>query len=223
MSTRGFTDAARYEDWFTSPLGAFVDALERPALQRAVADLTPGGRVVDIGAGTGHFARTLAGRHRIIAVEPGRAMVEEGRRRAAGLPVSWCTGVGERLPLADRSTDTAVLMTVLEWVDDPKRCVREVERVVRPGGRLIIGYLCALSPWAARYRRRADDGEAPWTDASFFTRSDIEDLVGSEPAGAEGVVHLAPDAVEPWPDADAAGRRAGNRPAVEVLRWNLTS
>lgn len=100
-------DAARYEAWFTSPLGAFVDALEGRALLRAVADLTPGSRLVDIGAGIGHFTRTSAGRHRVVAVEPSRAMLEEGRGRSVGLPVHWCVAVGERLALGQRSVDAA--------------------------------------------------------------------------------------------------------------------
>ena len=80
-----FTDATGYEAWFTSPIGAFVDHLECGALLWAVND-TAGGTMVDIGAGTGHFATVLAAHHQIIAVEPSPAMRDEGRRRAGNAP-----------------------------------------------------------------------------------------------------------------------------------------
>jgi SAM-dependent methyltransferase len=221
VSGHGFTDASGYEAWFTSPIGAFVDHLECGSLLRAVTDMAPGA-IVDIGAGTGHFARVLADRHHIIAVEPSQAMRDEGRRRGAGLPIRWCAGVGEHLPLEQSSLNGALVMATLEWVEDPQGCVDEALRVLRPGGWLVVGFLTALSPWAARYHRRADQGAEPWKSARFFTRADIVQLVGVEPDSVEGVVHLAPEAAEPWTAADNAGRRAGNQPAMEVLQWILT-
>lgn len=216
-----FRDAAGYEAWFTTPIGAFVDDLECSALRRIVADTAPG-VVADVGAGTGHFARVLADRHEVIAVEPSPAMHYEGRSRGAGLPIRWCAGVGEQLPLAMCSVDGVLVMTTLEWVEDPERCVDEARRILRPGGWLVIGYLSACSPWAALYRRLADEGVEPWSSARFFTRSEIKNLVSAPLVSVEGVVHLAPQAHEPWPAAEEAGRRAGNQPALEVLRWNLT-
>jgi SAM-dependent methyltransferase len=216
-----FGDATGYEAWFTTAVGAFVDDLECSALRRVLADTAPG-VVADIGAGTGHYARVLADRHEIIAVDPSQAMYHEGRSRGAGLPIRWCAAVGEHLPLAECSVDGALVMTTLEWVEDPQRCVVEARRVLRPGGWLVIGFLSALSPWAALYRRLADEGVEPWSSARFFTRADIENLVGALPVSAEAVVHLAPQACEPWAAAEDAGRRAGNQPALEVLRWNLT-
>jgi SAM-dependent methyltransferase len=222
VTEHAFGDATDYEAWFTTAIGAFVDDLECGALGHILGDTAPG-VVADIGAGTGHFARVLAVRHEIIAVEPSLVMCHEGRSRGAGLPIRWCAGVGEHLPLAECSVDGALVMTTLAWVEDPQRCVVEARRVVRPGGWLVIGFLSALSPWAALYRGLADEGIEPWSSARFFTRVDIENLVGAAPVSAEGVVHLAPQACEPWAAAEEAGRRAGNHPALEVLRWNLTT
>lgn len=113
-------------------------------------------------------------------------------------------------------------MTTLEWVEDPLRCVSEARRVLRPSGWLVIGFLSALSPWAAFYRWQADQCVEPWRSAHFFTRTDIVDLVGASPDSADGILHLAPQAREPWEAAETAGRRAGNQPALEVLQWKLT-
>jgi ubiquinone/menaquinone biosynthesis C-methylase UbiE len=157
----------------------------------------------------------------MIAVEPSPAMCREGCRRGAGLPIRWCIGVGEQLPLSGPCADGALIMTALEWSENPQRCVAEARRLLRPGGWLVIGFLSAVSPWAALYRQLADEGVRPWNSARFFTRADVEDLVGARADAEEHAVHLAPQAREPWTSAEEAGRRAGNQPALEVLRWNL--
>src|SRR5690606_11638398 len=57
-----FAPVARsYEEWFSTPLGGFVDRMELAALD-ALLPPPGGGRVAEIGAGTGHVSRYLAGR-----------------------------------------------------------------------------------------------------------------------------------------------------------------
>jgi ubiquinone/menaquinone biosynthesis C-methylase UbiE len=46
-------------------------------------------------------------------------MLDEARRRSTGLPITYCAGVGEDLPLADATVDGVVIFTTLEWTDDP--------------------------------------------------------------------------------------------------------
>lgn len=221
MTVDAFADADSYDGWFGTPLGAFVGDLQRRALERALENTTSG-VVIDIGAGTGHFT-TVAQEHQVIAVEPSAAMSSVGRHQSAGSTIHWCAGVGERLPLASVSVDGAMIVTALEWATDPAAWFTEVRRVVRPGGWLVMVILSALSPWAALYRRKADEGLEPWRSARFFTSEEVADLVGTPPVWSESVVHLAPQAHEPWSEAEKAGRRAGNPPALEVLRWNITN
>ena len=148
--------------------------------------------------------------------------MSEGQLRAAGLPTRRCVGVGEHLPLAESCIDGAVSMTPLEWVEDPLRCASEARRVLRPREQLAIGFLSALSPWSAFYRWQADERVEPSRGTRFLTRTDIENLIGASPDSVQRIVHLAPQARRPWETAEMAGRRAGNQPALEVLRWNPT-
>ena len=90
------------------------------------------------------------------------------------------------------------------------------------GGALAAGFLLgvleALSPWAALYRRLGEKGVLPWAQARFLAREDLKALLG--PPEAEGeAVFLAPEAHPPYEEADLAGRRAGNRPALYLGRW----
>jgi SAM-dependent methyltransferase len=210
--------AADYESWFETPLGAFVDREELAALASMLDP--PEGRVLEIGAGTGHVAKFLAGLgFSVDALEPSPGMHARGEAATAGMSVGWSAGFAESLPFDDGRFDGAVFFATIEFVDEPARAVAEAFRVVRPGGWLVIGYLNALSPWTAMYRHEADKGLPPWNAAHFFVRDQLEALAGGTAEQAAHAVWLAPMAAAPYEDAEQAGRRAGNAPAFEVLRW----
>ena len=103
----------------------------------ALADLA--GRVVDVGAGDGanfpHFPGAVA---EVVAVEPEPYLREHARRNAqsAPVPVTVIDAVAEQLPLEDGSVDAAVVSLVLFTVPDPVAALRELHRVIRPGGEL---------------------------------------------------------------------------------------
>lgn len=210
-----------YDVWYGDPLGAHVEATERALLMELLLP-QHGETIVDIGAGTGRLAQHLAeqARARVIAVEPSPSMRKIGEARTEGLEVEWHTAVAEELPLADGSVDAALLVTVLEFVQDPSGAVREARRVLRAGGRLVVGALSALSGWGALYRHLADGGVDPWASARFWTRDSLGGLLGLAPDGVQGALLLSPGARPPYAEAEAAGRRAGNEPAFLVARWD---
>ena len=211
--------ASTYETWFASPVGRFVDRQELQALARTLSGVQPGA-CIDIGAGTGHIASWLAERgHQVTAIEPSCAMRQEGMLRTAGLPIHWCDAHAEYLPFADASFDCALLFTTLEFVCYPAQTLVEALRVVRPAGQVIVGFLHALSPWVALYRYKADRGVMPWRAATFFTGEEVAGWMGQPAAQTEAAVYLAPQAMAPFVDADQAGKRAGNPPALEIRRW----
>ena len=97
------------------------------------------GSVVEVGAGTGtNLAHYPAAVTRVLAVEPEAHLRALAERAAASapVPVEVVDGVAERLPLADASVDAAVTSLVLCSVADQAVALREVARVLRPGGEL---------------------------------------------------------------------------------------
>lgn len=211
--------AATYEDWFTSPLGAFVDTAERQALATLLPD-RPTQAIIEIGAGTGHIARLLSDyAQAVTAIEPAAAMRAEGIQRTADRPIHWQEARAEHLPYPEAHFDGAVFFTTLEFVDRPDQALQEALRVVRPGGWVMAGFLHALSPWAALYRYKGDRGVMPWAAARFYTRFDLEAWMGFPAEQSAPAVYLAPQANPPFAEADQAGQRAGNAPAMEILRW----
>jgi SAM-dependent methyltransferase len=106
----------------------------REAVARHLAP-RPGTRLLDLGAGTGSWARALAGWFaglEVTAVEPSAAM----RARCAHPGV--LPGSAEDIPLSDDSVDAVWLSTVIHHVPDLPRAAREIRRVLRPGGAVLI-------------------------------------------------------------------------------------
>ncbi|HTY73872.1 MAG TPA: methyltransferase domain-containing protein [Actinomycetes bacterium] len=122
------------------------------------------GRTVEIGGGTGlnlpHYPDDL---HELAIVEPDAAMrtrLERRLRRRDERPVRVLDGHAELLPFGDRSVDTVVSTFVLCTVDAPDLALREIARVLRPGGELLfIEHVRSDSPTLARWQ---DLAARPW-------------------------------------------------------------
>jgi demethylmenaquinone methyltransferase / 2-methoxy-6-polyprenyl-1,4-benzoquinol methylase len=103
----------------------------------AQAVVTPGARVLDACCGTGDLAlaaRTEGGR--VTGLDFSERMLERARRKSAG--VDWVKGDLLELPFADGSFDAATVGFGVRHAEDLRRALRELRRVLRPGGRLAV-------------------------------------------------------------------------------------
>jgi demethylmenaquinone methyltransferase/2-methoxy-6-polyprenyl-1,4-benzoquinol methylase len=114
----------------------------RRALVRAI-DPQPGDRVLDVATGTGMVAEALARRSgcSIVALDQSDAMLARAHDRlqrdpALASQISLVRGEAERLPFADAEFDALTFTYLLRYVDDPLATMRELARVVKPGGRI---------------------------------------------------------------------------------------
>jgi ubiquinone/menaquinone biosynthesis C-methylase UbiE len=100
------------------------------------------GRVLEIGIGTGlnipHYDKTRV--HGIVGVDPALRMHRLAQKRIAraGLPVELIGLEAEKLPIADRSFDSIVCTYTLCTIPDPVAALKEMRRVLKPGGKLIF-------------------------------------------------------------------------------------
>jgi demethylmenaquinone methyltransferase/2-methoxy-6-polyprenyl-1,4-benzoquinol methylase len=112
-------------------------------------DVGPQDTVLDVATGTGAVARELLERRHcaVVGLDQSPEMLAEARRR---LPqtVKLVEGSAERLPFPDASFDALTFTYLLRYVPDPPATLRELARVVRPGG-IIAGLEFALphGPW----------------------------------------------------------------------------
>jgi ubiquinone/menaquinone biosynthesis C-methylase UbiE/DNA-binding transcriptional ArsR family regulator len=95
----------------------------------------------DLGCGTGQVSAALAPFvQRVIAVDSSQAMLQAARRRLLAFDnVDMRRGELEALPIDDGRLDAAVLMLVLHHVPEPHKALADVARVLKPGGRVIVG------------------------------------------------------------------------------------
>ncbi|MCI3270562.1 class I SAM-dependent methyltransferase [Streptomyces cylindrosporus] len=142
--TEGLTiaDARGYE-----LCGAVCFGGLRPRAYSRLARLSgarPGDRVLDVGCGTGYLTRRMAKAvgpgGSVLGVDPSAEVVEYARDKTREAHCTYETGVGEALRAADGSFDVVVTALAVHHLPEDVRPValREMYRVLRPGGRLLV-------------------------------------------------------------------------------------
>jgi demethylmenaquinone methyltransferase/2-methoxy-6-polyprenyl-1,4-benzoquinol methylase len=111
----------------------------------AVLDARPGERVLDVAAGTGMVTSALVRRYgvRVVALDQSAEMLAGAATRLASSPtlaaqVTLVQGEAEELPFADGEFDHLTFTYLLRYVEDPAATLRELARVVAPGGRIAM-------------------------------------------------------------------------------------
>ena len=115
---------------------------------RSVLEPSAGERVLEVGPGTGYYALPVAGwlgpGGRLDVLDVQQEMLDHTLRRAASEGITNISGVladAREMPFEDSSFDAAYLVTVLGEIPDQEAALRELRRVVKPGGRIVVGEL----------------------------------------------------------------------------------
>jgi SAM-dependent methyltransferase len=133
------THHQRYEAWFEKHEAAYISEL------LALRPFVPWeGRGIEVGVGSGRFAAPLGVG---VGVDPSPAMLVH----AAARGIDVVEGVAENLPFADGSFDHALVVTTLCFVDSPAQMLAEARRVLKPGGRLVMGFIDRESTLGQNY------------------------------------------------------------------------
>jgi SAM-dependent methyltransferase len=161
--------AADYEAWYETE-GRIADLAERDLLGYLLADFLGARSALEIGAGTGHFARWLNGMNwHVIGADVSAPMLAEAARRGGPSFVRADAGA---LPFATDMFDIALMITTLEFLPDPVLALREAARVARHG--VVLGVLNRWNPLAWQRKR----SRLPvWQVAHFYSPSELLSLV----------------------------------------------
>jgi ubiquinone/menaquinone biosynthesis C-methylase UbiE len=144
---------------FAAGYDRFMSASEKATLRTHRETLIPRatGRVLEIGGGTGANLPFYTGVETVTVTEPEKPMVRRLERRLRDIsPGSLLVRApAEELPFEDGTFDSAVSTLVLCTVDDQRRAVRELRRVLKSGGQLLfIEHVRADDPRVARWQDR---------------------------------------------------------------------
>ena len=132
---------------------------------RSILAPRPGERLLEVGPGTGYYALPVAGwlgpGGTLEVLDVQREMLDHTLRRASEQRVEGIVATeadARAMPSDDESMDGAYLVTVLGEIPDQDAALRELRRVVRPGGRVVVGELFGDPHWVSpgALRRRAE-------------------------------------------------------------------
>ncbi|MFH8248940.1 bifunctional demethylmenaquinone methyltransferase/2-methoxy-6-polyprenyl-1,4-benzoquinol methylase UbiE [Microbacterium sp. B2969] len=134
-----FDEVAPGYDRTNTVLSLGNDQLWRIATTRAVAPRA-GQRILDLAAGTGASSVSLAkSGAEVVAADFSPGMIAEGRRRHGGIPnLTFVQADATALPFGDEEFDAVTMSFGLRNVNDPKKALRELLRVTKPGGRIVV-------------------------------------------------------------------------------------
>jgi ubiquinone/menaquinone biosynthesis C-methylase UbiE len=197
--------ASSYDEEVTREFAVYHERLLWPFLDR-VADARPGGRALDLGCGTGVVAVALAQRGlSVVGVDHSLEMLELARRKleTAGLEATLETGDVRALRFSDGEFDCVTVQGLLHHLEDLRPCLRELARVLSPGGYFYVSEptkdptpvkRLLLSVWSLFHRRagrpthEVETVEEPIS--AFELRSALDELgLGYE---LEFLTHLPP-------------------------------
>lgn len=148
-----------YADWIVPWVIGWPLAVRGVEEQRRSALASVAGSVLEIGFGFGAsipcYPRGAVAR--LTALEPSAGMLRRARKAAAAapFPVTLLRASAEEVPIRDASFDTVVSNWTLCTIPDPERALREIGRVLKPGGRfLFVEHGLAQDPNVARWQAR---------------------------------------------------------------------
>lgn len=126
------------KEWDQMRREFFSEEVREKAYQ--MAQVERGGLAADIGAGTGFITEGLVDRGvRVIAVDQSEEMLAEMRSKFKGCnEIDYRLGDAESLPLEDGEVDHVFANMFLHHVEEPENVIKEMVRILKPGGKLVI-------------------------------------------------------------------------------------
>ncbi len=203
-----FDEVAAGYDRTNGVLSMGNSALWRHAVVKAIAP-QPGERILDIAAGTGTSSEVISrsGAH-VVAADFSHGMLEVGRRRHP--QIDFVHADAMQLPFDDAEFDAVTISFGLRNIEDPKKALAEMRRVLKPDGRLVV---CEFStPPLALVR----------TGYNAYMKYLMPLVVGASSTNPEAYTYLAASIAD-WPDQATLASWIRDAGFTGVEHRNLTA
>jgi ubiquinone/menaquinone biosynthesis C-methylase UbiE len=211
----------KYDQWFTTPIGRLIKEYESEVILELLSPRNEE-RILDVGCGTGIFTLDILalGTH-VVGLDISPSMLRRARQKAKEYPFYTTIGNMMNLPFVDCAFDKVVSITALEFIKDARGALREMFRVTKQGGCLVVATLNSLSPWATHRKARAEKGQSSLFKRTIFRSPD--EIMNSIPV--DGIITTAihfqkDDSPEEAKEIELQGKLKGlNTGAFLASRW----
>jgi SAM-dependent methyltransferase len=170
--------ALEYNSWFEDE-GKPIFATEIQALQQILPLLSR--PWLEIGVGSGRFAQSLG---ISIGLDPSNELLKIAKSRG----VNAFLGRGEAAPFRDHIFGTAFLIVTLCFVDSPLAVFKEIDRILKNSGKIVLGLVLRESPWGKFYQHKKKLGHQLYKHANFYSFAELEALLAQVGFATEAVV-----------------------------------
>lgn len=168
--------AEAYDEWYLTKTGAFIDEVET-AFAFSMFDVKKGQKILDAGAGTGNFSLKLAKKGaEVTGIDLSEDMLKlaESKVKEEGYNIPFFKRDIFETGFEDESFDAVFSMAAFEFIEDHERAIKELYRLVKPGGSLLIGTIAKSGAWGKLYQEFAKEEDSVFRHAHF---KDIEDFL----------------------------------------------
>jgi SAM-dependent methyltransferase len=155
--------AEEYDAWFDKE-GGLIFSIEVQAFRELLPFLPK--PWLEIGVGSGRFAQALGVE---TGIDPSARLGEIAARR--GINVFY--GEGEQALFDEESFGTVFIIVTICFVDSPLDVLKEANRILKPGGKIVLGLVLEESPWAKFYQLKKAEGHRFYKYATFYKRDDV--------------------------------------------------
>ena len=198
--------APRY-DLMNDLMSLGIHRLWKRKLARRVTGVQ--GQVVDLAGGTGDVARLLlAPGRQVVVCDPSLAMMQSGQQRLGSEQLQWLAGEAEHLPLEDASVDLLTISFGLRNTTHLAGALREIKRVLKPGGRFVCLEFSRPAAWLA-----------PFYDLYSFW---VIPRLGAAVAGEPQAYQYLAESIRRFPDQDGFAQLMTQAGLADV-RWENVS
>jgi ubiquinone/menaquinone biosynthesis C-methylase UbiE len=159
--------ALEYDAWFDID-GRLIFFIEVQAFQIILSSLPK--PWLEVGVGSGRFAQALGIEN---GVDPSFRLLQIARPRG----VNAFQGRGEQLLFSEDSFGTVFLIVTLCFLDSALDVLKEANRILRPGGRIVLGLVLKENPWGRFYQRKKAEGHRFYRYARFYSFDEAVNLL----------------------------------------------
>ncbi|MCF8010502.1 MAG: class I SAM-dependent methyltransferase [Clostridiales bacterium] len=181
-----------YDRWYSTAAGRVIDRIEKGVIFQFL-NLQAGDNVLDAGCGTGNYSLDLHQKgFRVTGTDISKGMIEKARKKASS-EIQFIKADVCSLPFESNSFDSAVSVTALEFVPEIYSALQEIYRVVKVGGRIVVGVIGKNSSWERYYLQKAHKKKnSVFNSARFYTLGELRSLMPGRLIGARAALFIPP-------------------------------